>query len=90
MGKNTNSNGILHSDRIFSFSNIRYELHFFAHGLGYLPQGVIAKIEQFQVGDRLWLAHELQNEYDKRALILNTQDHYIVGYLPRYLSATFC
>ena len=63
----------------------KYELHFFAHGLRYLPEGAITRIEQFQVGDRLWLAHELQNEYDKRALTLNTQDHYLVGYCPRYL-----
>ena len=64
----------------------KYELHFFAHGLRYLPEGAIAKIEQFQVGDKLWLAYEFQNEYDTRALTLNTQDHYIVGYCPRYLS----
>ena len=31
------------------------------------------------------LANELQNEYDTRALTLNTKDHYIVGYCPRYL-----
>ena len=27
----------------------KYELHFFAHGLRYLPEDAIAKIEQFQV-----------------------------------------
>ncbi len=63
----------------------KYELHFFAHGLRYLPEGAIAKIEQFQVGDKLWLANEFQNEYDTRALTLHTPDHYIVGYCPRYL-----
>ena len=63
----------------------KYELHFFAHGLRYLPAGAIARIEQFQIGDKLWLAHEFQNEYDTRALTLNTQDHHIVGYCPRYL-----
>jgi len=63
----------------------KYELHFFAHGLRYLPKSAISRIEQFQVGNKLWLAHEFQNEYDTRALTLNTQDHYIVGYCPRYL-----
>ena len=29
----------------------KYELHFFAHGLRYLPAGAIALIEQFEVGD---------------------------------------
>jgi hypothetical protein len=33
------------------------------------------------------LAHEFQNPYDSQALILNTEDHYIVGYCPRYLLA---
>ena len=64
----------------------KYELHFFAHGLRYLPPGAIALIEQFEVGDKLWLAHEFQNEYDTRALTLHTKDHHIVGYCPRYLS----
>jgi hypothetical protein len=63
----------------------KYELHFLAHGLRYLPKAAIAKLERFQVGDKLWLAHEFQNEYDTRALTLNTSDHYIVGYCPRYL-----
>lgn len=31
------------------------------------------------------LAHEFQNPYDTQALILNTRNHYIVGYCPRYL-----
>lgn len=63
----------------------KYELHLFAHGLRYLPAGAIAKIEQFEVGNKLWLAHEFQNEYDTRALTLHTQDHHIVGYCPSYL-----
>lgn len=63
----------------------KYELHFFPHGLRYLPQGAIARIEQFKAGDKLLLANELQNEYDTRALTLNTKDHHIVGYCPRYL-----
>jgi hypothetical protein len=63
----------------------KYQLHFLAHGLRYLPEGALAKIEQLKVGDKLWLAHEFQNEYDTRALTLNTQDHHIVGYCPRYL-----
>ncbi len=64
----------------------KYELHFLARGRRYLPEGAIALIEQFQVGDKLWLAHEFQNQYDTRALTLNTPDHHIVGYCPRYLS----
>ena len=58
----------------------KYELHFFAHGLRYLPEAAIARIEQFQAGDKLLLANEFQNDFDRRALTLNTPDHYIVGY----------
>ncbi len=50
-----------------------------------MPEGAISRIERFQVGDKLLLANEFQNEYDTRALTLNTPDHYIVGYCPRYL-----
>ncbi|ELS02433.1 hypothetical protein Xen7305DRAFT_00021470 [Xenococcus sp. PCC 7305] len=74
---------------VFPFPEVneegKYELCFFAHGLPYLPKGAISRIEKFQVGDKLWLAHEFQNEYDPKALAFTTQEHYIVGYCPRYL-----
>lgn len=53
----------------------------------HLPSSAIERINQFEFGEKLWLAHEFQNPYDTRALILNTEDHYIVGYCPRYLLA---
>ena len=66
-----------------------YHLYFFLHGLRHLPSSTIERINQFEAGERLWLAHEFQNSYDSQALILNSQDHYIVGYCPRYLLAEF-
>lgn len=63
----------------------RDHIHFFSHGLRYLPQCAIERINHFQEGEKLWLAHEFQNLYDSQALTLNTEDHYIVGYCPRYL-----
>lgn len=63
----------------------RYQLHFFAHGLRHLPPAAIERINRFEPEEKLWLAHEFQNPYDSQALILNTEDHYIVGYCPRYL-----
>lgn len=63
----------------------RYHIHFFSHGLRHLPQCAIDRINHFEPGEKLWLAHEFQNPYDSQALTLNTEDHYIVGYCPRYL-----
>lgn len=63
----------------------RYQLHFFAHGLRHLPQCAIERINRFESEEKLWLAHEFQNPEDSQALILNTEDHHIVGYCPRYL-----
>lgn len=63
----------------------RYQLHFLVHGLRHLPQSAIERINRLEPEEKLWLAHEFQNSYDSQALTLNTQDHYIVGYCPRYL-----
>ncbi|WP_414546502.1 HIRAN domain-containing protein [Nostoc sp. CCY0012] len=63
----------------------KYHLHFFAHGLRYLPESAIERINRLELGEQLWLAHEFQNPHDSQALTLHTEDHYIVGYCPRYL-----
>ena len=52
-----------------------------------MPSSAIERINQLEFGEKLWLQSEFQNPYDSQALILNTQDHYIVGYCPRYLLA---
>ncbi|MBE9053171.1 DNA-binding protein [Nostocales cyanobacterium LEGE 11386] len=65
----------------------QYQLHFFAHGLRYLPESAIERINHLELGEKLWLAHEFQNPYDSQALTLHTENHYIVGYCPRYLQS---
>lgn len=64
----------------------KYHIHFFAHGLRHLPKCSVERINSFKSEDKLWLAHEFQNPYDSQALVLNTDDHFIVGYCPRYLN----
>lgn len=64
-----------------------YYIHFFSHGLRHLPNNAIERINLLPVGERLWLAHEFQNSYEKEVLTLNTEDHHIVGYCPRFLRA---
>lgn len=65
----------------------RYNLYFFSQGLRHLPRSAIDRINQFEPGEKLWLAREFQNPYDDRVLISNTSDRSIVGYFPRYLLA---
>ena len=65
----------------------RFQIHFFARGLRYLPTGAIERINLFSPGEKLWLAQEFQNTIDSPALTLNTEDRYIVGYCPRYLNS---
>lgn len=61
-----------------------YHLHFFSHGLRHLPTCSLERINNFYPGELLFLAHEFQNRYNPNTLTIKTEDHYIVGYCPRY------
>ncbi|MEQ8540563.1 MAG: DNA-binding protein [Coleofasciculus sp. D1-CHI-01] len=65
----------------------QYHLYFFSQGLRHLPSSAIERINQFEATEKLKLAHQWQNNHESDALILTTEDHYIVGYCPRYLLA---
>ncbi|MEA5576441.1 HIRAN domain-containing protein [Anabaena sp. UHCC 0451] len=56
-----------------------------AHGLRYLPKSAIEKIDKLQNQELLYLNHDFQNPYHSRALLLRTNDNYIVGYCPQYI-----
>ena len=62
-----------------------YNLHFFAHGLRYLPECSIERIGRMNSGDKIDLAHAFQNPFEENALQLHTRDNFIVGYCPSYL-----
>ena len=65
----------------------RYEAFFLVHGLRYLTESSIERINQLQKGERLYLIYDMQNDYDDKAVALRTNDPAdIVGYCPRYLS----
>lgn len=76
--------------KVFPYPNLdsdgKYHLCFLVHGLRHLPESSMDRIKQLQVGDPLWLCHEFHNCYDNKALALTTDDHYHLGYCPRYLS----
>ena len=67
--------------------NGSYYLHFFLHGLRYMPESSIERVKQLQPEELLYLTQDFQNPYDSKALLLRTEDRYNLGYCPRYLAA---
>ncbi|MFA5865734.1 MAG: DNA-binding protein [Phycisphaerae bacterium] len=70
--------------------NGQYHIHFFVHGLQYLPPPSQERVSRLKPGEVLLMAYDFQNPYDNLALMLRTNDaspgdRYIVGYCPRYL-----
>ena len=68
-----------------SDENGDYNLHFFPHGLRYVPEDSIERIGKMERGEKVYLASAFQNPFDKKALQLQTRDNHIVGYCPSYL-----
>ena len=62
-----------------------YELKFFAHGLRYLPPSSLSRIANMSHGDRIYLSHALNNQFEEHALQLCARDNHIVGFCPSYL-----
>ncbi len=63
-----------------------YHIHFFVHGIRYMPECSIQQITRLKTDDRLYLMHDIQNQYDKKALLLRTEDRHNIGYCPRFLA----
>ncbi len=67
-----------------------YEVQFFSHGLRYLRQDCINRVNELDTGESLRIMLDVQNEYDYMALALRTEDPLtVVGYCPRYLTQDF-
>lgn len=67
-----------------------YEVYFFCRGLRHLHVENQERARQLQSGERLFLMQDLQNTYDRMALLMRTGDPVtLVGYAPRYYSAEF-
>jgi hypothetical protein len=67
--------------------NGAYHIHFFVHGLRYMPECSIERVKQLKPEERLYLTHDIQNSYDEKALLLRTEERHNLGYCPRYLAA---
>ena len=67
-----------------------YKFEFFSHGLGYLPDESVKRINTLTIGERLFVMLDPQNPHDRFAIALRTNDpKTIVGYCPRYVSHDF-
>ena len=64
-------------------------VHFFAHGLRHFPEDAQQFVRTLQPDEPLKITHDVQNEFDSRALILRTESLHFVGYCPRYLTQDF-
>ena len=68
-----------------------YHLHFFVHGLSHMPEAAVKRAEELKSGDSLLILKDIQNPFDKNALMLRTdgaedQPVFFLGYFPRYLA----
>jgi HIRAN domain-containing protein len=67
-----------------------YHVTFFCHGIRYVLEAVLNRIQQSLPGDRIYPLHDLQNEWDEQALALRTRDPAtLIGYCPRYFAKDF-
>ncbi len=66
-----------------------YHVHFFTHGLSHFPAVIQQYVQSLQAGTPLLVTHDVQNQFDSRALILRTPDLHFVGFCPRYLTQDF-
>lgn len=60
---------------------------FFLHGVRWMPPCSIDRIAKLLPNERLFMMHDLSNEYDPNALAVRTdEERTIIGYVPRYLA----
>jgi len=60
--------------------------HFLVHGIRYFPEAQDA-IDSLQVGDRLRVMFDCQNEFDAFAVALRDDSRHLIGWVPQYLTA---
>ena len=63
----------------------RFAKRFVLHGLRHLNKHAVERSESLRVGDSLRLSLELNNPVTLHAILVSTDDYYILGWLPRYL-----
>ncbi|GIW95150.1 MAG: restriction endonuclease [Pirellulaceae bacterium] len=64
-----------------------YRNKFFLHGIQWLPDAAIKRIERLKPDEQLKLMLDLQNDFDPNAVAVRTEtERMLIGYVPRYLA----
>jgi len=70
--------------------NGKYSVHFFVHGISHLSKEHQERVSRIASGEKVYLCADLENEYDKNALILRTKEPVgIIGYCPQFFAEDF-
>ena len=89
------TNGIRATDSLQLFEipkskNGKYIVYFYSHGISHLAKSYKKRIATLEQGERLFLLKDIQNSFDKKALLLRTNDPTeLVGYTPRFYTEDF-
>jgi len=68
----------------------KYVVNFFAHGVSHLIESYKKRANELLPGEKLYMCADLENEYDKNALILRTKDPIeVVGFCPKFFAEDF-
>ena len=85
------SGGHVHSDSFEAFPEIapdksgRFATRFIMHGLRFTNSDSVRRSELLKPGETLEMAFELNNPETRHGILVKTTDHYVLGWLPRYL-----
>ena len=90
------SNGVRATDGLQLFGipkkeNDKYIVDFFIHKSNLIPTENQKRLTQRSLGEKLYLSKDIQNPYDKDALIIRAENPLeILGYAPRIYTQDFC
>jgi len=62
---------------------------FFLHGVQWMPESALERIDKLQTGESLGIMLDVSNDYDPNAVAVRTKDisnRFLIGYIPRYLA----
>lgn len=89
------NNGIRATDNIQVFKipeekDGKYIVDFFIHKLDFIYPAIQEKVGELNVGDILYLAQDIQNPFDRDALLIRTEKPLaLLGYAPRLYAKDF-
>lgn len=88
-GSSPTDNLELFTPPMYDAAQQRWVYFFPVRGVRFVP-GAEERIARLAPGERLWLAADVQNDVDRDAILLRTQDVSFAGYVPQALSADVC